>query len=126
MPFKSKAQQRFMFAAESRGELPKGTAERWADHTPNIKKLPEKVRHKKHAFVEGFSKVAIVDLPDQAREGAIVPMQDYVPGSNLDKSTGQRRQGNLRTQNVRNEDKEFTQAIKHDGTSRRPAIGGRG
>jgi hypothetical protein len=42
MPFKSKAQQRFMFAAEERGEIPKGTAKRWADHTPNIKKLPEK------------------------------------------------------------------------------------
>ena len=43
MPFKSKAQQRFMFAAESRGELRKGTALRWAHHTDNIKALPEKV-----------------------------------------------------------------------------------
>lgn len=43
MPFKSKAQQRFMFAAESRGEVPKGTAKRWARHTKSIKKLPEKV-----------------------------------------------------------------------------------
>jgi hypothetical protein len=43
MPFKSKAQARFMFAAESHGELPKGTAKRWAKHTPDIKKLPEKV-----------------------------------------------------------------------------------
>jgi hypothetical protein len=42
MPFKSKAQQRYMFAAEARGELPKGTAERWAHETPDIKKLPEK------------------------------------------------------------------------------------
>lgn len=41
MPFKSKAQQRFMFAAESKGELPKGTAKRWAHHTPDIKALPE-------------------------------------------------------------------------------------
>lgn len=45
MPFKSKAQQRFMFAAEDRGEVPEGTAERWAHHTKNIKKLPE---HKGH------------------------------------------------------------------------------
>ena len=37
MPFKSKSQQRYMFA-----NMPK-TAERWAKHTPNIKKLPEKV-----------------------------------------------------------------------------------
>lgn len=42
MPFKSKAQQRFMFAAEGRGEVPKGTAERWAKHTPDIKALPER------------------------------------------------------------------------------------
>jgi len=44
MPFKSKAQQRFMFAAESRGDVPKGTAERWAKDTPDIKSLPEKKR----------------------------------------------------------------------------------
>ena len=42
MPFKSKAQQRFMFAAESRGELPKGKALEWAHETKNIKKLPER------------------------------------------------------------------------------------
>ena len=55
MPFKSKAQQRFMFAAEDRGEVPKGTAKRWAHETPNIKRLPEKKKHKKHAaFMGGF------------------------------------------------------------------------
>ena len=43
MPFRSKAQQGFMFAEEARGGLPKGTALRWAHHTPNIKKLPEHV-----------------------------------------------------------------------------------
>jgi hypothetical protein len=42
MPFKSKAQQKYMFWAESKGKIPTGTAERWAKHTPNIKKLPEK------------------------------------------------------------------------------------
>jgi len=41
MPFKSKAQQRWMFAAEARGELPKGTADRWAKETKSIKSLPE-------------------------------------------------------------------------------------
>lgn len=41
MPFKSKAQQRYMFAAESRGELKPGTARRWAHETKNMKKLPE-------------------------------------------------------------------------------------
>lgn len=37
MPFKSKAQQRFMFAT-----MPK-TAEKWAKETPNMKKLPQHV-----------------------------------------------------------------------------------
>lgn len=44
MPFKSKAQQRWMFAAESRGEVPKGTAREWAHKTKDIKKLPEHVK----------------------------------------------------------------------------------
>lgn len=54
MPFKSKAQQRFMFAAEDRGDISKGTASRWAKETPNMKKLPER---KKHADV--FRKLAV-------------------------------------------------------------------
>ena len=37
MPFKSKAQQRFMFAQHPE------MAKRWAEHTPNIKDLPEKI-----------------------------------------------------------------------------------
>jgi len=41
MPFKSKAQQRFMFAAQARGDIKPGTAERFAKATPSIKKLPE-------------------------------------------------------------------------------------
>ena len=48
MPFKSKAQQRFMFAAEKRGDVPKGTAGEWArasEKKPGgIKALPEKVK----------------------------------------------------------------------------------
>jgi hypothetical protein len=54
MPFKSKAQQRFMFAAEADGELPKGTAKHWADATKKkkggIKALPEKVETKEGAL----------------------------------------------------------------------------
>jgi len=44
MPFKSKSQQRLFFAKEAQGELPKGTAEKWAGETPNIKELPEKAK----------------------------------------------------------------------------------
>jgi len=43
MPFESKAQQRFMFAKHPR------IAKRWADHTPDIKKLPEKKMKKTSA-----------------------------------------------------------------------------
>jgi hypothetical protein len=44
MPLQSKAQMRWMFAAEKRGEVPQGTAEKWAHHTPNIKRLPARKR----------------------------------------------------------------------------------
>lgn len=111
MPFKSKAQQRFMFAAEARGELARGTARRWAKHTDNIKKLPE---HVKKAFVRGFSKVAVVDLPEEARYLATVPMQDYVKGSNLDKETGQKKQVNARTEGVLNEGREMKPSLRHN------------
>jgi hypothetical protein len=50
MPFKSKAQQRFMFAAESQGKLKPGTARKWAHETKDMKKLPEHV--KKAAFAD--------------------------------------------------------------------------
>jgi len=49
VPFKSRSQQRFMFAAEARGDIEPGTAERWAKHTENIKALPEKVKSAKKA-----------------------------------------------------------------------------
>lgn len=32
------------FKSQKRGELPKGTAHRWAKHTKNIKSLPEHTR----------------------------------------------------------------------------------
>lgn len=42
MPLKSKAQMRLLFSKENKGELPRGTAERWVQHTPGLKDLPEK------------------------------------------------------------------------------------
>ena len=44
MPFESKAQQRFMFAAEARGDILKGTAKKWVEHTKDIKNLPAGVQ----------------------------------------------------------------------------------
>ena len=46
MPFKSKAQQRFMFATKPR------TAKRWAAETKDIKKLPEKLPEKDAAMTK--------------------------------------------------------------------------
>lgn len=44
MPFKSKAQHRWMRAAEAKGEIPEGTASRWAHATKGgVKRLPERV-----------------------------------------------------------------------------------
>lgn len=47
MPFKSKAQARYMFAAEERGDVPEGTAHEWAEHTPDMKELPDYVKKPK-------------------------------------------------------------------------------
>lgn len=59
VPFQSKAQQRYMFAT-----MPE-TAKRWAAHTPDIKKLPEKAGDKKKsktaAAIELAAKVADED-----------------------------------------------------------------
>lgn len=43
MPLKSKAQMRYLFAAEKRKEVPAGTAEKFVKETPKSKlaKLPE-------------------------------------------------------------------------------------
>lgn len=46
MPFKSKSQQRWMFAKHPQ------MAKRWADETPNIKRLPEKVEEKEASCSE--------------------------------------------------------------------------
>jgi len=50
MPFKSKRQWRAFFAMEARGELPKGTARRWARETKaagkSYRSLPERVKRK--------------------------------------------------------------------------------
>jgi tetrahydromethanopterin S-methyltransferase subunit G len=47
MPFKSKAQQRFMYAT-----MPK-TAEKWSHETPNIKKLPQHVKEEGMEMMQG-------------------------------------------------------------------------
>lgn len=73
MPFKSKAQQKYMFAAEGRGDLPKGTAKRWAHHTKNIKKLPEHKQKRAAAFGVLFGKLA-ADLSGSAVKLPTTPL----------------------------------------------------
>lgn len=46
MPFKSRAQQRWMFATNPE------MAKKWADKTKNFKKLPEKVKKKKKKVIK--------------------------------------------------------------------------
>jgi len=47
MPFKSKAQVRKFGAMVKRGEMSKAKFEEWLHKTPNIKKLPERIKKKK-------------------------------------------------------------------------------
>jgi hypothetical protein len=54
MPFRSKAQQKWMFAAESRGEVKPGTARKWA-----------------HATQEQGGKDAIEHLPEHVKKASI-------------------------------------------------------
>lgn len=46
MPFESKAQHKKFRVMEKDGEMPKGTASRWAHETKDMKHLPE---HKRKA-----------------------------------------------------------------------------
>lgn len=60
MPFKSKAQQRFMFAKHPK------MAKRWAHETEDMKSLPEHVKKAAVAFqdeLEKIAKVVVVDRP---------------------------------------------------------------
>lgn len=47
MPFRSKAQIRKFRMMEAQGALPKGTTARWLRHTPNPKRLPNRVKRRK-------------------------------------------------------------------------------
>ncbi len=47
MPAKSKSQLRKLAELEAQGKVKPGTAKEWADATPNLSKLPERVTPKK-------------------------------------------------------------------------------
>jgi len=57
MPFKSKAQQRYMHAAAERGEIKKKDVKEF-DESTDFSKLPERVKEKKASIKEEFLKIA--------------------------------------------------------------------
>ncbi len=52
MPFRSQKQRKWMFAAANRGEISMNMPHEWAHHTKNMGKLPEHVKHNKHAMLK--------------------------------------------------------------------------
>lgn len=133
MPFKSRAQARKFFAMARRGEISKETLNEWVEATPNIKKLPERVGHKKKAFVLSFfNKIACslflggtrekmaygtdgANLPEEALKAqGSANAQDYVQGSTLREKaeTGQAK-GRATSTGVANEKKEFASHKRH-------------
>jgi len=50
---------RLLAMKESKGELPKGTVHKWAEHTPDIKHLPEHVKKASAPIADAFSKMLI-------------------------------------------------------------------
>jgi len=80
VPFRSKAQRRWMYAAERRGEVPKGTARTWEFETHG--KIPEKVMKKEGMFMgrtqetaeDGmFMKFAGVPMDNKGQKGMDIP-----------------------------------------------------
>lgn len=60
MPWKSKRQMRYFYAMKNKGEFSPEMVNKWKEHTPNIKDLPETAEKKAMAgyFWDGFNKRA--------------------------------------------------------------------
>ena len=60
MPWKSKKQMRYFYAMKNKGEFSPQMVEKWKEHTPDIKNLPEQTEKKAMAsgFWAGFEKKA--------------------------------------------------------------------
>ena len=83
MPYKSKKQMRFFFSQEGKGKLPKGTAKRWAKHTPNTKDLPEEAKKEKAAFTDRHVSIAVSKYAQVAS-----PSRKYVKALKEAESSG--------------------------------------
>ena len=76
MPFKSRAQAKKFRVMEAKGEIPKGTSHRWAEHTKSIKSLPEHV--KKHGK-KTTKKAALICLVSQLQKrAALVKIAEHL------------------------------------------------
>lgn len=113
MPFVSKAQVKKFDQLLSEGKITQEQFNQWHAETPNIKKLPNRVKKKKKGFVVGFKKVA-ENMADRAHLEATTSFQDAVPGTSLREvaETGQNKMKSGRTFNVQNEDKQFKKDLK--------------
>ena len=114
MPFKSKAQVRKFGQLLSEGKITKEQFDEWHSSTPNMKKLPERVKKKKKkGFATGFKKVAL-DLAEQALLESSTQMQDRVQGqyARENMTTAQAKGKVTNSYNVRNEKKEFGPQFK--------------
>jgi len=54
MPWRSKAQVRKFYAMQSKGEMSPETVEKWKEHTPDVKSLPERLHKKAEDTMRGF------------------------------------------------------------------------
>ena len=76
MPFKSRQQQKFMFAAANRGEIPMATVKEWAAETKKqpggFKALPTKVSDKDQAEAEAKT-AAFMALLRECGQQPVIP-----------------------------------------------------
>lgn len=113
MPWKSKAQMRLFYAKNRRGEISDEDLAHWKSVTPNIKKLPERVKKEKRhektsSVVQEFARTAI---------GTEAFKPDYRGAQELNSGTGYAksaaRDGNLTDEAEEEENaKDFTQVVK--------------
>lgn len=81
MPFKSKSQMRKFYAMEERGEIPKGTVDKWKKHTKNISSLPEKKKKlKKGSYIIDPSFLNFISFPELCKLASfdLVPLRDFL------------------------------------------------
>jgi len=101
MPIRSKAQMRWLFASENRGELPQGTAKRWVKETTgSLRRLPERIKKKSNFDLGIYSylkeSAETIKLPSKYKKRkAGVDRNMYHPSKGLAGSTEDGSAGNF-------------------------------